>query len=345
MGVIVMILKRVIALLIVLILSISMVGCKNTSSGQDSKVSGETYKIKIANWHAPDHPINVGLNKFKEIVEKKTDGKVTVQIFPNSQLGPEDTYIDSVKKGNVEMGITGTLMGRDVPMINIGEMPFLFRDWDHAKKVFSSPLGDEITNGLIEKAGVRNLAWVADGFRVITSNKDISSFDKLNGMRLRVPNTPVYVEMAKGFGANPITMPFSEVFTALEQKVVDGQENPYATIRSSKIYEVQKYILESNHMFSPRLWIVNEQFFKSLPSEYQKIITDAAKEAADYEWQVSIEQEQKDKNFIESQGIKIIVPDESFKQKLIDSQKSMYDWFYNKYPGSKEMADKIRAVK
>lgn len=344
-----MINKKVIALLMVLVLSISLAACSGKTQDASSNAPGQnnekTYKIKVANWHAPEHPINVGLNKFKELVEQKTDGKIKVEVYPNSQLGPEDTYIDSVKKGNVEMGITGTLMGRDVPMINIGEMPFLFDSWDHAKKVFMGPLGEEITNGLVEKAGVRNLAWMADGFRVTTSSFELSSFDKLKGMRLRIPNTPVYVEMTKGFGANPVTMPFSEVFTALEQKVVDGQENPYATIRSSKFYEVQKYILDSKHMFSPRLFIINESFYKSLPQEYQTIIADAAKEAAEYQWQVSIDSEKKDMEFLESQGVKITIPDENFKKQLLDSQKSMFEWFYNQYPGSKELAEKIRAAK
>lgn len=347
--------KKVISIVMLLVITLSLVGCGGSANkpGESKKPAVEsskpaedkTYKIKVANWHAPEHPINIGLNKFKEIVEKESKGKMTVQIFPNSQLGPEDTYIDSVKKGNVEMGITGTLMGRDVPMINLGEMPFLFGGWDHAKKVFTGPLGDEIIKGLTEKAGVRNLAWIADGFRITTSSFELSSFEKFKGMRLRIPNTPVYVEMAKGFGANPVTMPFSEVFTALEQKVVDGQENPYATVRSSKFYEVQKFVLDSKHMFSPRLWIVNENFFKSLPEEYQKIITKASKEAADYQWQVSIDAEKKDMEFLKTQGVKVTVPDDAFKQKLLDSQKVMHQWFYEKYPGSKELAEKIRAAK
>jgi tripartite ATP-independent transporter DctP family solute receptor len=340
--------KKIIALLMVLVLSISLVACSgNSKEANNTAAQGEekTYKIKVANWHATDHPINLGMNKFKELVEQKSEGKIKVEIYPNSQLGPEDTYIDSVKKGNVEMGITGTLMGRDVPMINLGEMPFLFDGWDHAKKVFMGPLGEEITNGLTEKAGVRNLAWMADGFRITTSNFELSSFDKLKGMRLRIPNTPVYVEMAKAFGANPVTMPFSEVFTGLEQKVIDGQENPYATVRSSKFYEVQKFALDSKHMFSPRLFIINENFYNSLPAEYQKIVADAAKEAAEYQWQVSIDAEKGDMEFLESQGVKITIPDENFKKQLLDSQQSVFEWFYNEYPGSKELAEKIRAAK
>jgi len=304
----------------------------------------EQYEMKIATWHAPEHPITIGLEKFEEIVERESEGRINVEIFPGAQLGPEDVYIDSIKMGTVQMGIAGTLLGRYVPLIHVGEMPFLFDGWDHAKGVFSGPIGEEMTKDLIEKIGVRNVAIFADGFRVVTSNFELSNFEKLQGMRLRVPNTPVYIRMAEGFGATPIAMPFAEVFTALEGGVVDGQENPYATIRSSKFYEVQDYILESNHMFSPRFLIINEDFLNSLPEDYQSIITDAGLEAADYQWQLARDAEQRDKEYLEGKGVNITIPDDTFRQKLIDSQSLMYTWFYEEFSGSKELAERIRAA-
>ncbi len=310
-----------------------------------SAIAADTYKLKTATWHSPDHPITKGLAKYKELVEAKSGGRIQVQIYPSAQLGPEDTYIDSVKKGNVEMGITGTLMGRDVPVINLSELPFLFADWQHARKIFFGPIGADMTAPLPEKAGVRNLAYFADGFRIISSNTDLSSFEKLKGMRLRVPNTPVYIEMAKGFGANPVTMAFSEVFTAIETKVVDGQENPAATIRSSRFYEVQKQILDSKHMFSPRLLVINEKLYQGMAPELQKAVNEAATEAAVYQWKISEEAEIADMKFMESHGTKIVVPDDTFKSKLRDSQKDMYAWFFGKYADAKPYFDKIVDIK
>ena len=307
--------------------------------------AAKDFKVKVTTWHAPGHPVTKGLVKYKELVEAKSKGQIKVQVFPSAQLGPEDTYIDSVKKGNVEMGITGTLMGRDVPLINLGELPFLFDGWPHAKSVFLGPIGQEMVAPLPEKAGVRLLAFFADGFRIISSNTDMSSFEKLKGMRLRVPNTPVYVEMAKGFGANPITLAFSEVFTAIETKVVDGQENPAATIRSSRFYEVQKEILDSKHMFSPRLLVINEKLYQSMGPELQKVLNDAAQEAAEYQWKISEEAEVADIAFMSKQGTRIIEPDETFKGQLRDSQKGMYEWFFGKYPEAKPFFEKIRTVK
>lgn len=305
----------------------------------------QSYTLKVATWHAAEHPITRGLQKFKELVESKTSGAVKVNIFPSSQLGPEDTYIDSIKKGNVEMGITGTLMGRDVPVINLGELPFLFNDWNHAKSVFFGPIGQEMVAPLPGKAGVRLLSYFADGFRVISSNTDLSTFEKLKGMRLRVPNTPVYVQMAKGFGANPITMAFSEVFTAIESKVVDGQENPAATIRSSRFYEIQKQILDSKHMFSPRLLIINEALFQGMPPAIRDAVASAAREAAEFQWKISEEAEVADLEFMKKEGVKIVVPNAMYKQKLRDSQKAMYEWFFSQYPDAKPFFDRIRASK
>jgi len=304
----------------------------------------EQYEMKIATWHAPEHPITIGLEKFEEIVERESEGRINVEIFPGAQLGPEDVYIDSIKMGTVQMGIAGTLLGRYVPLIHVGEMPFLFDGWDHAKGVFSGTIGEEMTKDLIEKIGVKNVAIFADGFRVITSNFELSNFEKLEGMRLRVPNTPVYIRMAEGFGATPIAMPFAEVFTALEGGIVDGQENPYATIRSSKFYEVQDYILESNHMFSPRFLIINEDFLNGLSEDLQSIIKDAGLEAADYQWQLARDAAQRDKEYLEAKGVSITIPDDTFRQKLIDSQSAMYTWFYEEFQGSKELAERIRAA-
>ena len=314
--------------------------------GLSGQAQAQTYKIKVANWYAPAHPQNVSLTKLKEILAERTDGKIELQIFPNCQLGHETTFIESVKTGTVEMGVPGIMMCKTVPRIAVVELPFLFEGWEHAQKVLRGPIGEEIYAGLIEKGGVRPLAWTVNGFRQISSNKPITKFEDFNGLRLRLPPLPYYIKMGKALGANPITTSFEELFTALEQKVADGQDNPYPTDRASKFYEVQSNILETNHMFSANIWMINEKFFQSMPQEYQTIFLDAVKEAADFNWELSIKKDQEDKKWLQEKGgITVAVPDEAFRKQIQDSQKSVYDWFYNEYPGSKEMAEKIRAAK
>lgn len=335
--------KYIVLLLVMLLMLSSLTGC---GSKEETTVNqGESVTIKIANWYAPDHPQNTSLEKFKEIVESKSNGQMKVEIFPNNQLGAEETFIDSVKQGTVEMGVPGMMMSRDIPTIAIAEMPFLFRDWNHVRSVLTGPLGEEITAGLVEKAGVRNLAWTVNGFRQISSSKPINKFEDLEGLRLRVPNVPYYLEMAKGFSANPIAMPFSELFTALEQKVVDGQDNPYPTVKASSIYEVQPYMVESRHIFSANLWIINEKFYQSLSDSQRTILQEAVKEAAELNWDLSIKKDDEDKAFLVNKGVKVVNPDEEFKQKLVNSQNEVYEFFYKTYPGTEELAEKIRATK
>ncbi len=340
--------KKSIAILLVILLFSTMIlgGCGSTAKtdGKAEK-SDKTYTIKVATWFAQDHPQIAALTKFKEIVESKSQGKIKVQIYPNSQLGSEETYIDSVKNGTVEMGVTGTMPSKFHGPVALAEMPFLFDGWEHAYKVFMGPIADEIGEPLKQKAGFRTLAWTVNGFRVFSSRFEINDMGDFKGMRLRVPNVPNYVKMAEGLGANPVALAFNELFTALEQKVVDGQDNPYATVRASSFYEVQPYMLHSHHMFSPAIWIFNEKLFQSMSKEYQDIITSAAKEAAEFNWKSAIEKEKEDMEFLKSKGIKIHIPDENFKAQMRESQKAVEEWYYEKYPETKELVKKIRAVK
>jgi len=302
--------------------------------------------IKLANYYGPDHPMNQSVAVFKGIVEEKSGGKVKVQNFPNNALGSEDVFVDSVMKGTVQMAIPGTFVSRYVPEFAVPEVPFLFRDWAHAEKSLASgPIVEEMNKILVGKIGVRLFGVGVNGMRVISSSKPVNKFEDLKGLRLRVPNIPYYVEMAKAFGSVPTTMAMSEIFNALEQKVVDGQDNPYPTVRASKYFEVQKYMLESHHMFSPGNWVINEKFFQSMPKEYQQIVAGAAKSAIAHNWEISQKKDAEDKKFLQGAGLTIVVPDKEFRDKLMASQGNVLTFFYEKFPGTKDFADKIRAVK
>ena len=301
------------------------------------------YKIKIATWYAEGHPQIDSLKLFQEKIEKGSNGEIKVEIYPSSQLGSEEAFIDSVKRGIVEMGVPGMMTSKDLPKIAIAEMPFRFDGWDHVQKALLGPIGEEIVDGYLEASGARVLAWTVNGFREFSSKFLIDSFDDLKDMRLRDPGVEYYVKMAEAFGANPTPMPFSELYSALETGVVDGQDNPYPTVRASGLWEVQPYLLESRHIFSPNLWIVNEKFFQKLPENYQKLVLSAAKEAAAYNWELSIKKDTEDAEWLRSQGITITIPSPELKNALRDSQKDVYTWFYETYPGTKELAEKIRA--
>lgn len=304
-------------------------------------------KIKFAHWFGDSHPQQKALEQFKNEVAEKSGGKIVVEIYGNGQLGPEDTYIDSIKQGTVEMGATGTLMARDVPAIAIAEMPFLFNSWEHAKGVLGGEIGKKISEPMVDAVGMRTLAWTVNGFREVSSDKPVKSINDFKGLRLRVPNTPVYIKMFEALGVNPIAMPLTEVFTALEQGVANGQDNPYATVKASSFYEVQSNMLETRHMFSPVLWVINENFYQSLPEEFRGIIDEAIANAADLNWKLSIEADEADKKWLSENGLEITVPDAEFHKAMVDAQvkAGVYEWFYGQYPGTKELEAEIRAFK
>lgn len=307
--------------------------------------NAKTFKIKIATWYADGHPQIESLKLFKEIVEKESNKGIKVEIYPSSQLGSEEVFIDSVKRGTIEMGVPGIMTSKDLPKIAIAEMPFLFDGWEHAKKVFLGSIGKEIADGYLEASGARVLGWTVNGFREISSNRLVASYSDLENLRLRVPGVEYYIKMAEGFGSNPTPMAFSELFNALETKVVDGQDNPYPTVRASGMWEVQPFLLESRHIFSPNLWIINDRFFNKLPAEFQELVQKAAVQAIAYNWDLSIKKDTEDAEWLKSQGLTITLPSEEFKEKLKNSQTQVYEWFYKNYPGTKELAYKIRAIK
>src|SRR5512137_941096 len=190
--------------------------------GTPAALAGETYKLKIANWYAPAHPVNIALKeKFLPAIKEGTGGKVEGFIYDSSQLGGEREFTEGVRIGTIEMGITGGILTASYPKIGILELPYVFRDYDHVQKTLNSPIGDEVVTE-DQKAGVVVVGWMANGFREMASSKrPINSLQDIPGMRLRMPENKVYVETGKALGFNVVTMGMPEVFNALKQGVMD----------------------------------------------------------------------------------------------------------------------------
>ncbi|MCM3790095.1 TRAP transporter substrate-binding protein [Domibacillus indicus] len=319
-----------------------LAGCNGSEEAASG--GGQTKTIKVANYFAEDHPQNIALKeKFKTMVEEESGGQLKVQIYANSTLGAEKEFYDGVRNGTIEMGIPGLIMQADIPKMGVPEWPFLFRDFEHVKNVLNGPIGEEITADLEPKHGVTPLAWSANGFRMFSSNRTIESMEDFDGLRLRMPNIPNYIKLGESLGANVSPLPISEVFTALEQKVVDAQDNPIATLRNSAYYEVQTDVLESKHMFSPNIYIINTKFFNGLTKEQQDIIQNAAKEAAEYEFDLLEKSYEEDKNFLEENGIKFTTPDEKFAKEMEEAAKPVYDDAFKENEWAEELVEKIKA--
>ncbi|MDO5055562.1 MAG: TRAP transporter substrate-binding protein [Pasteurella oralis] len=301
--------------------------------------------IKLGHYNSDTHSSNIALQEyFKKTVEEKTNGRYEIRIYPNNQLGGEDQVVNGLRNGTIEMGITGLLLQNVDPIFGVWEWPYLFKDNQEARKVFQSPIAKEVGNKM-ENYGIKLLAYGMNGFRVISSNKKIEKFSDFKGVRLRVPLNTLFVDWAKAMHLNAQSMPLSEVFTALEQKVIDGQENPYALIKESGLYEVQKYIIQSNHIFSPGLLQMSLKTWNKLSKEDQAIFEEAAKLYQEKQWELAIKAEQDVKKFLAEHGKEIIIPSAEFQQDMLNASQELYQNFYKKYPWGEDIIKKINMSK
>ncbi|PLR81671.1 C4-dicarboxylate ABC transporter substrate-binding protein [Bacillus canaveralius] len=301
--------------------------------------------IKIANYFSETHPQNIALReKFKPMVEEQTDGKYVVEIYPGNELGDEDSFTSGVRIGSIQMAITGMGLQTANPKIGAVEWPYLFDDYEQANRILNGEVGDEIGEAFRE-LGAEPLAWTANGFRSVSANREIASMEDFKGFRLRMTNIPIFINTGKALGANVQPLALSEVFTAIEQGVIDGQENPITTLKESGLYEVQSHVTETKHMFSPNVYLMNKEFFDGLDDETREIILAAAKESANYEWELLQESESETKQFLEEHGIKFTVPDEKFMNELRDSMEPVYEDLYKKYDWAEEFINKIHEQK
>jgi tripartite ATP-independent transporter DctP family solute receptor len=223
---------------------------------------------------------------FAQEVEKASGGKMKVRAIGAAALGSDVQMQQALIGGAQEMmvGSTATLVGITKEMA-IWDTPFLFNNAKEADAVLDGPVGQKVMDKLQEK-GLVGLVYWENGFRNLTNNKQpVAKLEDLNGIKLRVMQNDVFLNSFKTLGANAIPLPFSELFTALETKTVDGQENPYNTILSSKFYEVQKYLTVTNHVYSPWIVTVSKKWWDGLSKDEQKVLADAAKKSRDFERQ------------------------------------------------------------
>src|SRR6478735_878685 len=244
----------------------------------------QTRTIKFANQNAKGHPIVLGMEKFAELVGQKSGGKMKVQVFPGGALGSDQANMSALQGGTLEMAsMNSGIFASVVKDFAIYDFPFLFANPKEADAVVDGPFGKGL-HAKLEEKGMVGLAYYELGFRHITNSKRaIAKVEDIAGLKLRVIPNPINVDWVKALGANPTPLPFPELYAALEQGAVDGQENPVATIKGAKLFEVQKYMTLTNHQYNPQSVVISKKFWDSLPSGDRKILQDAANESAGYQ--------------------------------------------------------------
>jgi TRAP-type transport system periplasmic protein len=244
----------------------------------------QTKTIKITNQNAKGHPIVMGLEKFAELVDAKSGGKLKVQVFPGGALGSDQANVSSLQGGTLEMSsMNSGIFASLVKDFAIYDFPFLFANGKEADAVVDGPFGKSL-HAKLEEKGLVGLAYYELGFRHITNSKrPITKVEDIAGLKLRVIPNPINVDWVSALGANPTPLPFPEVYAALEQKAIDGQENPVPTIFGAKLYEVQKYMTLTNHQYNPQSVVVSKKFWDTLSADEKRILQEAATESAKYE--------------------------------------------------------------
>lgn len=305
---------------------------------------GEKFVMRVAYYFPTSHPAHTTLELLKDNLAKETNGRIEMQLFPNNQLGNEETFIDSIKRGIVQMAVSGGLIKKDEPKLALVEPPFVFESWKQAKAAYTGPIGEKIVGDYTNKTGVMIVGYSVNGFRQISCNFPLKTRADLRRMKIRVPTNEIYVKMFEAFGCNTVMMPMGEIYSALETKVVDGQDNPYSTVKASGWWEVQSHMLELRHMFVANPWLVNKKFYDSMPADLQKIFLDNVAKAIDFNWEISEKDDVDSRNFIESKGLVITPASPELRQELKDSLKEFYEWYYELVPGSREIIDEMEKL-
>lgn len=244
----------------------------------------QTRTIKFANQNAKGHPIVMGMEKFGELVEKNSGGKLKVQVFAGGALGSDQANVSALQGGTLEMAsMNSGIFASLVKDFAIYDFPFLFGNPREADAVVDGAFGKAM-HAKLEDKGLVGLGYYELGFRHITnSRRAITKVDDVAGLKLRVIPNPINVDWVTALGANPTPLPFPELYAALEQKAVDGQENPVATIKGAKLFEVQKFMTLTNHQYNPQSIIVSKKFWDSLAAPEKKVLEDAARESIGYQ--------------------------------------------------------------
>ena len=280
--------------------------------------------------------------KFVELLEAKTNGEYTAELFLNGQLGSEQDTVNEAAIGTLDMSLLAiNNVTPFSPTVGVFTLPYLILSLEDAEKLTQGEVGQELVENTIRDAGVRIIGWTYTGFRVLTnSKKPVKTLEDLDGLVIRVPKNEIMIDSYNAWGINPTPMAWSETFTALQQKVVDGQDNPYLTVHSMKFYEVQKYVTEIRYIFSIEPLIVSEAVFQEQSPEVQAAILEAGKEATLHSAAHLRASEAAIKEDLVAKGMQIDVPANDEKEWIEAATTQVWPKFYDSIGG----VDKLNAV-
>lgn len=330
--------QRMTALLLALgtVLALAACGGKTEQPATDAPAAGgddTVYTITMGGTVPDDHPISQGQYQFEKIAEELSGGRLQVEVYTNNTLGGSRELVEAVQAGELQMCETSQSMYASFTeeLMSVG-LPFLFKNREAAYDFFDSEVGDQIAEAICDQTGIRIVGYFENGIRQLTNSKRaIVTPADMKGLKIRVMESPLYIEMFTEMGANPMPMSFSELYTALQQKTVDGQDNPYAITSTNAFYEVQKYMTDLSHTFDITCFSINDEFYQSLPADLQEVVLKAADEAVAVNRQQSIEKEAEYIKNIQDGGCEITFLTDEQRSVFKDATAGCYDFFTKNY--------------
>lgn len=333
-------------LLAILLLLMVFVGCsQNQSTSTDTTTevenTGEPITLKLGHTGVIDHFYQEGSLKFAELVNEKTNGQVTVEVYPSDQLGKQRESVEGCQLGTQDMVLTSTMILSNFNNdIAVFDMPFLFPDRETAFAAMDGEVAKEIEEVFADE-GLIILGWWENGFRHTTNDrKEIKEPNDLVGLKIRVPESPIFIDTFTTLGAAATPIAFGELFSALQLQTVDGQENPAAHVITQRFYEVQDYISLTKHFYTPEPLVMSKVIYDNLPTDVQEALMEAGKEAGEYERQLAAEAEEQYLAEIAETGMIITEPDlEAFREAVKPVYEKYADEFGDRLTRLQELSN------
>lgn len=304
-------------------------------------VRAEPVELKFGHVGEPGSLFALSAEEFAQRANARLGGKYKVVVYGSSQLGGDKELLQKLKLGTVDFALPSTVMSSEVDAFGVFEMPYLVKDREHMKRIEKEVVWPKLAP-LAEKKGLKIIAVWENGYRHVTNNKrPIQKPEDLQGIKLRVPEGKWRVKMFQAYGANPSPMKFSEVFTALQTGVMDGQENPFAQIYSAKFQEVQKYLSLTGHVYTPAYVTVGFKKWNQLPEDVRKVLEETARETQAFVYQTAERFDTELLEKLKAAGMQVNTPD---KDAFIAASKPVYEEFGKEVAGAKEMIDRAIAL-
>lgn len=286
-----------------------LAGCGGSGDKKAAEPAKTEYKaqLKLATMTPLTHTYNIGANKLADVVKERSKGRIEIKVYSDGQLGKgERELLEAIQQGTVDIYVGSTApISNFSPAMGILDIPFLFKDYAHADKVLDGSIGKALLAD-IGKSGFQGLAFWENGFRNLTNSKvAVKTPEDAKGMKIRTQENKIHLTAWKTAGVNPVPMAWGEVYGALQQKIIDGQENPVAVIYSAKINEVQKYLSLTQHVYSPAIVIVSQKKWLAMPKEDQEMLLKAALEVAPFQRKAGRDAEEKQVSELAAKGMNV----------------------------------------